>query len=128
VGVKLTPDNRVFTVGHGRVIEMRDCGRVALEADEQVTFTTPKGGQYDVARKSWGFYATPSTNARLPKFGLRTALVRNAEGRFYVFLVERGHEEDFQSYLRDERNAVVAWLDDEAALRRLEQAFPEGGG
>lgn len=114
---------RTFTVGLARKFDIRDCGRIALEPDEQVTFTTPQGGEYDVARKSWGFYATPSTNARLPRFGLRAALARNSEGRFYVFLVERGQEADFQSYLRDEKNEVVLWLDDEDSLRALQRSI-----
>ena len=58
-----------------------DCGRIALAPDEQVTFTTEAGGEYDVTRKSWGFYATPSINGRLKTFGLRAALVRNVAGR-----------------------------------------------
>ena len=86
---------RVFTVGFGEEIEMHDCGRIELEPDEQVTFTTPDGGEYDVARKSWGFYATPSLNARLPSFGLRPALIENTQGRFFVVLVERGHEAEW---------------------------------
>lgn len=110
---------RVFTVGTQKQIDIKDCGRIALEADEQVTFTTAAGAEYDVVRKSWGFYATPSTNGRLASFGLRAALARNAHGRFYVFLVERGQEEDFQRYLAIEENEVVAWLDDQATLDRL---------
>ncbi|HLN09267.1 MAG TPA: hypothetical protein VK281_09945, partial [Xanthobacteraceae bacterium] len=62
---------RVFTVGNSGPIEMRDCGMVALDADEQLTFVTERGAEYDVARKDWGFYATPSLNGRLMQFGLR---------------------------------------------------------
>jgi hypothetical protein len=115
-------------VGHDRRIQITDCARIALQSDEQVTFTTPSGGEYDVARKSWGFYATPSTNARLPQFGLRAVLVRNQQNRHYVFLVEKGFEADFEAYLRDEKNFVVAWLDDERSLVRIAEAFGSGGG
>lgn len=125
--VKIDPNDppREYTVGRARAITIRDCGRVALEPDEQVTFITAAGGQYDVARKDWGFYATPSTNGRLASFGLRAAVVRNDQGRFYVMIVERGKEDAFARYLADEANRVVAWLDDESTLAAIERACSE---
>ena len=104
---------RVFRVG-AAPIAMADCGRVALAPDEQVTFVTPGGAEYDVARKSWGFYATPSLNRRLPHRGLRPALVVSPAGAAYVLLVERGHEDDFERYLAVEGHRRLAWLDDDA--------------
>lgn len=114
---------RAYPVGRDKQITIKDCGTVALEADEQLTFLTEKGGEYDVARKDWGFYATPSTNARLSGFGLRTALVKNEQNRFYIMLVEKGHEASFEKYLEVEANRVVAWLDDDATLAKIERAL-----
>lgn len=113
---------REFPVSGGRVT-MRDTGRVALEPQEQVTFTTPAGGEYDVARTAWGFYATPSVDARLAGFGLRAALASNAIGRHFVVLVERGCEDAFDAYLGQEEMRVVAWLDDPATLARITEAL-----
>ncbi len=101
---------RVYPVGDGSV-KISDCGNIALEPNEQLTFTTEGGGQHDVARKEWGFYATASTNSRLSSHGLRTAIVRNSQGRFYVMLCERGKEALFDEYLTREANRVVVWLD-----------------
>ena len=91
---------------------MADCGAIALDPGEQVTFTTPDGGECDFARTAWGFYATPSLNDRLPRFGLRGALVRNADAKQFVVLVENGHEDEFGAYLDEQQMTVVAWLDD----------------
>lgn len=113
-----TPPRR-FTVGRARDIEIADCAAIALAPDEQVTFTTPAGGEYDVARKSWGFYATPSLNGRLPAHGLRPALCANAAGQCYLLLVETGAEADFQAYLAAEAMRVVLWLDAEGLAARL---------
>ena len=111
---------REFNAGsEARPVLMRDCGRVALEADEQVTFVTGAGGEYDVARKEWGFYATPSLNGRLGRFGLRPALVRNPAGRCFIFLQESGKEAAFDAYLSGESLEVLAWLDDEAVLAAI---------
>jgi len=123
--MKVTPTDppRVFEVGGGERIRLKDCARIHLEPDEQVTFVTESGAEYDVARKSWGFYATPSLNGRLPQFGLRGALVKSPAGRFYVFLVERGREAEFQGYLDVEQHAVICWLDSDRDLERLERAL-----
>src|SRR5688572_21632643 len=90
---------REFEVGKTEIVKLKDCARIRLEPDEQVTFVTESGAEYDVARKSWGFYATPSLNARLQQFGLRALLVKSLAGKFYIFLVESGKEADCQRYL-----------------------------
>ncbi|WHZ25204.1 MAG: hypothetical protein OJF47_004316 [Nitrospira sp.] len=112
--MKFDPTNppRRFEVGHGIKFELQDCGTVHLLPDEQVTFVTETGSQYDVVRKDWGFYATPSLNGRLPQFGLHGALVVNQESRrYYVLLVEEGKEDRFKAYCSQEGLRVVLWLD-----------------
>ena len=116
---RLDPPRR-FTVGNAVTFEMLDCGSVALAPDEQVTFTTPSGGEYDVSRKDWGFYATPSLNGRLENFGLRGVLIRNTlTGRYFVLLVEKGREPLFDSYCAQESLEIVSWLDSTEALDKL---------
>ncbi len=101
-------------------VEMHDCGSVRLASNEQVTFVADGGAEYDVARKDWGFYATPSLNGRLERFGLRPALVKNSDGKFYVLLVEAGKQPAFDEYLAAQRSSLVCWLDDEASLDAIE--------
>lgn len=115
---------RRFTVGNAVRFDMSDCGRVQLAPDEQLTFVTAGGAEYDVAAKDWGFYATPSLNGRLEQFGLRGVLVRNRDTRrYFVLLVERGREESFDAYCRQETLDLIAWLDCSAALDRLASAM-----
>jgi hypothetical protein len=104
---------REFEVGWGPKVTMKDCAKIALGSNEQVTFTTEAGGEYDVARKDWGFYATPSVNGRLGRFGLKAVLVRNKVGQFYVMLIEDGHQEEFDKYATEEEFTVCGFLDDE---------------
>ena len=99
-----------------------DCGRIELSPNEQVTFSTESGAEYDVARKSWGFYATPSLNDRLVEFGLRAALVKNSESKFYLMLVENGKEGQFAEYLASESQILVLWLDCEDVLQDIANA------
>jgi hypothetical protein len=121
VDMKFTPltPPRLFQVGLGNPINMQDCGRLELEPDEQITLVTESGAEYDVARKAWGFYATPSVNGRLLRFRLRTVLMRNRLQQFFVLLVEQGKEGLFQQYADTEGLSVVAWLDNTPNLEAL---------
>jgi len=115
---------RSFIVGNDVRFEMKDCGSLALEPEEQVTFTTGSGAEYDVARKHWGFYATPSLNGRLTSFGLRGVLIHNTvTGRYFVLLVEKGLESDFEAYLQQERCEVITWLDSSETLDGLREVI-----
>lgn len=114
---------RRFEVGNAVKFEMMDCGSVSMDPNEQVTFLTPGGSEYDVARKDWGFYATPSLNGRLQQFGLRGVLIQNTlTRRYFLLLVERGREAEFDAYRRQESLEIVAWLDTTESLDRLAAA------
>lgn len=101
-------------------VHLEDCARLELEANEQVTFVTHTGAEYDVARTAWGFYATPSLNGRLTKFGLRALLVKSFAAKYYLLFVEVGKEADLQRYLDVAGHVIVCWLDTDASLADLE--------
>ena len=61
----------------------------------------------------------------LARFGLRTALVRNRVGHYFVLLVEQGFDVEFERYLNVEGLQVVLWLNDPEATARLEAALQE---
>jgi hypothetical protein len=125
--MKFEPKNppREFEVGYDVKGIIRDCGSMRLLPDEQVTLLTEDGGEYDVTRKDWGFYATPSLNGRLAGFNLRAVLVKNRVERYFVLLVERGKEAAFDRYVRQEPLKIVAWLDSLEALQALETALEQ---
>jgi SAM-dependent methyltransferase len=124
VAVKLRVNDppRTFNIGRGEPIVISDVAHIELEPNEQVTFEAAGGIEYDVARKAWGFYATPSLNGRLLDHKLRAVLARSPANKYFVFLVERGREDEFQRYLDSEGNVLVRWLDNEADLRACENA------
>ena len=112
---------RRFLVGRESRVEISDCGTVQLAENEQVTFLTSNDHEYDVARKEWGYYATPSLNGRLADNDLRAVLAKNPSGKFYVLIVERGHEPAFHRYLEEEGMSVVAWMDSDVSLSDVER-------
>jgi len=100
---------RRFKVGSG---EIHHCANIQLDPDEQVTFVTDSGREYDIMKKSWGFFATPSLNSRLKKFGFRTALVEDSGEKRFICLVEADKEEEFSGYLEQDNAKVLCWLSD----------------
>jgi hypothetical protein len=118
--IKQNNPPRSFTTGLRGQITMYDCAHIELSADQQVTFTSNSGLEYDVSRKNWGFYATPSLNGRLKSFNLRAALVKNSYGKFYIMLVENGKEDLFYQYLTEEANEIITWLDTDEVLINIE--------
>jgi hypothetical protein len=115
----IDPPRRFEVSGRGVKLMLSDCAHIALAPDEQVTFTTEAGGEYDVVRKDWGFYATPSTNGRLKSFGLRAALVLSGSGKLFAVLVEAGKEDAFLAYVEADKQRLLSWLDDDASVGEL---------
>jgi len=113
---------RKFEVGyseHRSVI--KDCAHIELDTDEQVTFTAITGpAEYDIVRKDWGFYATPSLNSRLLKYHLHAVLCKNRDGLYYILLVEEGKQDSFCDYVRLEKMDLVAWLDNPENFQSIE--------
>lgn len=102
---------RRFAVGPKEALAtLSHCADIELDADEMVSFVTASGTEFDVVRKAWGYYATPSLNARLPERGLRPALVGSATRR-YVLLAEPAKLDEFHAYLKSQHMTVIAWLD-----------------
>lgn len=101
---------REFFVSNGTIM-LKDCGSITLHSDEQVTFKTSSGSEYDVAKKSWGFYATPSTNKRLIDHGFHTRLIKASDNKFHIALIEHGHEKDFENYISESGYKIIMNLD-----------------
>ena len=110
--LRLRQQARRFRVGIQDQIEISDQGEIELEPDEQVTFTADSGSEYDVTRKSWGYYATPSLNTRLPEHGLRPALISSSRDRYFIVLVETDSQIDFLKYLDSDNLDLLCWMDD----------------
>ncbi len=103
---------REYTVGVRQQITIRDCGRVHLDDDEQLTFVH-QGKEYDFTAKDWGFYITQSINARVKENGFRIALIKSlARSRFFLFAVNTDRMEEFHAYLQDDQLELVQWMDD----------------
>ena len=103
---------RSFFVGKNKKIKIEDCGSIHLDNDEMITFLTKDKKEWDVVKKNWGFYATPSINDRLNKQGFRCALVKNKKGSIFIMLIEKNKLDKFKGYISKEDNHILMWLDE----------------
>ena len=73
-------------------IELTLIKKIKLKKDQQITFVEHSKGkikEFDVVKKDWGYYATPSINKRLKKFRYECALIKNSQNKFfYVLLIK----------------------------------------
>ena len=108
---------REFKISKSSEISIKDVASITLGEDEQVTFTN-EDKEFDVCKKKWGFYATPSTNRRLKSFGYLTCLCTNESGSIYVLVVDENYEDDFYLYIRDQNMKILSWLNDDFLIKQ----------
>ena len=108
--VSLKNPPRVFSVGLKGNIKISDCGTLALEPNEQITFLADAGSEYDVVRKDWGFYATPSINKRLLKNNFFAYIVQNRKTKFFfIMIVNSTKSKSFLKYIKKENLVLIPW-------------------
>lgn len=62
--MKIKRKNRKFKTGITDIV-ITHVADLKLKNDELITFKVNNKTEYDVTRKNWGFYSTPSINKRL---------------------------------------------------------------
>ena len=83
--IKLNKKVRKFKVGI-KETTLKDFGKIYLNNNEQLTFIKKKS-EFDIVKKNWGYYATPSINKRLKRFNFRTFLTQNSHKFIFVMIV-----------------------------------------
>ena len=106
--MKIEITNRSFKVNE---IEIKEVAKIDLNSNEMVTFVK-NDKEFDFVAKEWGYYATPSINGRLKKFGYKTALVKNSDGKLFINVVEEEKLNKFLDYLKKEKSEIIEWLDE----------------
>lgn len=108
--LKIIKKNRSYRTGFGGSIEIKDCARIKLDSNEQVTFQN-KNFLYDFCKKNWGYYSTPSINKRLKNNGFEVYLIENLTGDIYLWSVENYKKNEFLDYLKKENQKIIVRLD-----------------
>ena len=107
--MKIVKKNRKFKVGMKK-IELTEKAHIFLKNNEMVTLKNKKM-EYDIVKKDWGFYATPSINERLLKFNFKTCIIRNKISKnIFILIVEKKKIKNLNKYLKNENCKVIKWL------------------
>ena len=104
--IKLNKKQRKFKVGTKKNIRIKEFGKIYLNKNEQVTFIN-KNSEFDVVKKNWGYYATPSINKRLKMFKFRTFITKNSYDFIYVMIVHKEKIKEFKKYLKNDKIIIV---------------------
>jgi len=103
--------NRKFRPSKKSKVTITERAKIYLKNDEQITLIDYKKNQYDIVKKSWGYYSTPSINKRLKKNNYLACIVENVEKKtFFLFLVNTKKKVDFNKYIKINKIKVIKWL------------------
>ncbi len=101
---------RKFLVSKKNNIILKDVGKVFLNNNENLSLIGNNNKTYEICRKDWGYYATPSINFRLRKNGFKTALIKQNK-KLFVVIVDKNEMKSFNNYRKIENYKLVKWLD-----------------
>ena len=110
--MKIKRKNRKFKPSNSSNIILKDCGDITLKNNEQVTFTSTKSlsQNFDITKKSWGYYATPSINNRLLKNNFFSFIVQNKSTKnFFIMIANNRKLNGFYKYLKKENLKIIKW-------------------
>ncbi len=121
--MKIVKNNRKFVVGKNKNIILKDVGSIFLKDNENITLKNSKKMEYDICKKNWGYYGTPSLNKRLYRFGFIGALAKNKALKTYaVMIVDKRKKQLFLRYLKKEDMILICWLN-ENNLKKINKIF-----
>ena len=110
---------RKFNAGSNQQICIEQCADVYLKDNEQVTFVSENGSEYDVAKKDWGYYPFPSINSRLKRNSYKVALVMNKnDKKLFILIVDKNRVKSFIKYIKKNKSKIIMWFD-EKGLKKL---------
>ncbi len=121
--MKIIKKRRKFVVGKKRDITLTDVGHIFLNDNENITLKSSKKKEYDICKKNWGYYGTPSLNKRLMKYGFLGALTKNTIYKTYgLMIVEKNKKKKFLKYLKNQDMILICWLTN-SNLEKIKKIF-----
>lgn len=90
---------------------INDVAHIVLRPNEQITLMDiNKKFQYDICKKTWGYYALPSINSRLKNFNFLTFIVKcKKSSKVFIHLVKKTKISLFKKYLKNQKLKIVNW-------------------
>jgi len=121
---KIKKKPRIYNVGFSDKFQVKDFGKIFLNANEQITFVS-RNREYDFSMKNWGYYATPSINGRLKNNNYKTFLVKNIYNKIYIMVVNDLKMNSFKDYIDYENQKILLRLDNFTSEKNLIKSLNE---
>ena len=120
--MKIKKKNRKFKTGINDII-ITHVADLKLANNELITIKVNKKTEYDITRKNWGFYSTPSINKRLLKYRFDSAITHNPNfGTYFMMIVEKNKKKEFIKYLKSQNMVLITWLT-KKKLEKIKKIF-----
>lgn len=99
--MKIKKINRKFKPSNKSKIIITEKAKIYLKNNEQITLVDKFYNEYDLVKKSWGYYSTPSINKRLKDNNHDAYLVENKDNKTkFLFTVNARKKKDFFHYIK----------------------------
>lgn len=99
--MKIKKSNRKFRPSKKFNITITEKAKISLENNEQITLIDQSKNEYDIVKKSWGYYSSPSINKRLVKNNYQAFLVQNINNKtIFLFTVQKSKKRMMQDYIK----------------------------
>ena len=93
-----------WTVGNKKNIVITEKLKIKLNDNEQVSFVGKKNKlNYEICKKNWGYYISPSINKRLKDYGYTVYIAKNKDGNIYLLAVDLKKINKFIVYCKKEK-------------------------
>ena len=103
--------NRKFKPSKKSGVSITEKAKIYMKHNEQITLIDINKNQYDIVKKSWGYYSTPSINKRLKNNNHEACIVKNIEKKtIFLFSVNIKKKIEFNQYLKKNNIKVIKWL------------------
>jgi len=92
---------------------------LSLYKNEQVTLKFLQS-EYDIARKSWGYYVTPSLQKRCKSNSLNGAIIFNKKNNQTNFVLVNSKKKTlFKRYLDNNDYKIITWVNDNKKFKKF---------
>ena len=103
--------NRKFKPSSKSRVIITEKAKIYMKHNEQITLIDINKNQYDIVKKSWGYYSTPSINKRLKNNNHKACIVKNIEKKtIFLFSVNIKKKNEFNKYLKKNKIKVIKWF------------------
>jgi hypothetical protein len=95
---------RSWIVGDKKDILITEKIKIQLDDNEQVSFVEKKNmTSYEICKKNWGYYVSPSIDKRLKDYGHKMYITKNQYGQVYLMAVDLKKIKKFTLYCKKEK-------------------------